>query len=75
MATIVNKNVHLECLGTIVVSCVTVKEKVLAIQSQENVSAHQGGQEPDVKQNVRQATMGPTACCSVNAPGELSATL
>ncbi|KAL1778229.1 hypothetical protein HispidOSU_026222 [Sigmodon hispidus] len=75
MATIVNENVHLECLETIVISLVTVKEKALAIQSQENASVHQGGQEPGVKQNARQATMDQTACCCVNARKELTAIL
>ncbi|KAM7331097.1 hypothetical protein ACRRTK_010286 [Alexandromys fortis] len=46
----VNTNVHLERLGTIVNNLVTVKEKVLATQPQENASAHQGRQEPDVTQ-------------------------
>lgn len=74
MATIVNKNAHLECLGTIVNNLVTVKEKVLATQPQENASALQGEQEQDVKQNARQATMDPTASCYVNAPRKLAAT-
>lgn len=74
MATIVSKNVHLEHLGTIVNNLVTVKEKVLATQPQENASAHQGRQEPDVIQNAPQATMDPTAGCGVNARRELAAT-
>lgn len=75
MATFVNKNVHLECLGTIAINIVTAKEKIFVTQSQENASAPRGGQEPDVKQNVRQVTMDQTACCCVNAHRELAATL
>lgn len=74
MATTVSKNVHLENLGTIANNLVTVKEKVLATQPQENASARQGEQEPDVKQTARQATMDPTAGCGVNARRELAAT-
>ncbi|ERE87073.1 EGF-like and EMI domain-containing protein 1 [Cricetulus griseus] len=51
-ADFLEANAHLDYLGIIVINLVTVKEKVLATQPQENASAHQGGQEPDVKQSM-----------------------